>query len=65
MATKKKGCRTLRGDEVGRATRAIALWSELTQLEVDLARVGEELGKVAVMAARLGLEVALSQNYLR
>ncbi|MEP1079171.1 hypothetical protein NDI52_27560 [Leptolyngbya sp. PL-A3] len=53
VATKKKGCRTLRGDEVGRATRAIAL----CQLEADLARVGEELRKVEELAARLGLEV--------
>jgi hypothetical protein len=57
VAAKKKGCRTLRGDEVGRATKAIALWSELAQLEAELAHVGEELRKVEGMAARLGLQL--------
>lgn len=64
VAAKKKGCRTLRGDEVGRARKAIALWSELAQLEAELARVGGELRKVEELAARLGLELPLSLSYL-
>lgn len=57
VAAKKKGCRTLRGDEVGRATKAIALWSELAQLEAELTRVGVELREVEELAERLGLEL--------
>ena len=57
VAAKKKGCRTLRGDEVGKATRAIAFWSELTDLEAELARVGEELRKAEELAAKLGLHL--------
>ncbi|MEP1079351.1 hypothetical protein NDI52_28490 [Leptolyngbya sp. PL-A3] len=56
-ADKRKRCRTLKGDEVGRARKAIALWSELALMTAELAHVGEELLKFEAMAVRLGLEV--------
>lgn len=57
VASKRKGCKTLKGEAIGRATRAIELWSKLAQLEAELARVGEELRKLEELAARLGLEM--------
>lgn len=42
--------------EEDRISKAIALWSELAQLEAELNRVGGELREAAELAVRLGLE---------
>lgn len=43
VAAKKKGCRTLKGDEIATATKAIELWAALGQHEAELARLSDEM----------------------
>ncbi|GAB4474469.1 MAG: hypothetical protein OHK0037_35360 [Elainellaceae cyanobacterium] len=41
VATKKKGCRILHGEELAIAMRAIALWQEVERVEVELKRLDQ------------------------
>jgi len=57
VTTKKKGCRTLKGKEIKKASRAIALWNDLAQYEADLAYVCEEIQVIYEAAQQWGLQL--------
>jgi len=52
----KKGCKTLRGEQVAEATAAIALWHDLERKEAELLEVSCHLADLRLLAARYGLE---------
>lgn len=57
VATQQKDCKNLEENEASRATSAIELWAELSRLNVEHARVSEELSRIEATAARLGLQM--------
>lgn len=52
LATKKKGCRILRGEELAIAMRAIALWQEYERVKVELKRLDQASPQVATPRRR-------------
>jgi len=64
-ATKRKGCRTLKGDEVGKATRSIELWAEMATLEAKQATVGVMLWDCRGDRPRLGYSLTHNSHTTR
>jgi len=60
VATKRKGCKTLKSEEAVIAERAIALWAELAMVETQLEKIEGGLARIRHQAARLGLDVPRS-----
>jgi len=56
LQPKRKGCRMLRGAELGQAIHAIALWAEVDKAESELAKINAEIRKIEDIACRYGLE---------
>jgi hypothetical protein len=57
LKPKRKGCKMLKGAELGQAIHALALWAELDKAESELAQVMAGIRKIEDIAWRYGLDM--------